>query len=439
MEDTICAVATPVGNGGVAIIRVSGERALEIAGKVFAKLQDKVEPRRAIFGKLNFDNVVDDALAIYFKAPKSFTGEDVVELQIHGGYYLAQSLVNKLISLGARLAERGEFSKRAVLNGQMDMSQAEGIIDIINANSQAQLRAGSGLLAGAMKNFVGELQDEITQIMCEVNVALDYPEHDIEYITAQKIAEVVRQLLEKIDGKLSTVQTGLQVKNGVNVVLAGNPNVGKSSLMNSLLGYDRAIVTDIAGTTRDTISGSYEFNGMLFNLIDTAGLRDTQDVVENAGIERAKAEIQHADIILSVVDAEKNEESEDLKKLEKNTAKILKIVNKIDKKEPKIPCDLAVSAKTGENIDKLKQLIFNKTVNDKIYADGDFLTNTRHIQDLKSARDALQETFDNCQTATLDCLAVTLMQAWNKLGEITGECANEKIINEIFAKFCLGK
>ena len=439
MEDTICAVATPVGNGGVAIIRVSGERALEIAGKVFAKLQDKVEPRRAIFGKLNFDNVVDDALAIYFKAPKSFTGEDVVELQIHGGYYLAQSLVNKLISLGARLAERGEFSKRAVLNGQMDMSQAEGIIDIINANSQAQLRAGSRLLAGAMKNFVGELQDEITQIMCEVNVALDYPEHDIEYITAQKIAEVVKQLLEKIDGKLSTVQTGLQVKNGVNVVLAGNPNVGKSSLMNSLLGYDRAIVTDIAGTTRDTISGSYEFNGMLFNLIDTAGLRDTQDVVENAGIERAKAEIQHADIILSIVDAEKNEESEDLKKLEKNTAKILKIVNKIDKKEPKTPCDLAVSAKTGKNLDKLKQLIFNKTVNDKIYADGDFLTNTRHIQDLKSARDALQETFDNCQTATLDCLAVTLMQAWNKLGEITGESANEKIINEIFAKFCLGK
>ena len=433
MEDTICAVATPVGNGGVAIIRISGDKALSVAGIVFDKLNKNTEPRRAIFGKLKFDNVVDDALAIYFKAPKSFTGEDVVELQIHGGYYLAQSLVNKLISLGARLAERGEFSKRAVLNGQMDMSQAEGIIDIINANSQAQLRAGSGLLAGAMKGFVGTLQDEITQIMCEVNVALDYPEHDIEYITAQKIAESVTQILEKIDIKLNTAHTGLQVKNGVNVVLAGKPNVGKSSLMNSLLGYERAIVTDVAGTTRDTLFDSYEYNGMRFNLIDTAGLRDTQDVVENAGIKRAKAEIEHADIVLQIIDASTMEQ-EDIKADNK-----LIIINKVDLTTPKSECDLVVSAKTGKNIENLKQLIFEKTVNGKIYADGDFLTNTRHITLLKEARDALQDTLNNCNSTTLDCLAVTLMQAWNKLGEITGETANEKIINEIFAKFCLGK
>ena len=238
---------------------------------------------------------------------------------------------------------------------------------------------------------------------------------------------------QKIDTKLNTAHTGLQVKNGVNVVLAGKPNVGKSSLMNSLLGYERAIVTDVAGTTRDTLFDSYEYNGMRFNLIDTAGLRDTQDVVENAGIKRAKAEIEHADIVLQIIDASTMEQ-EDIKADNK-----LIIINKVDLTTPKSECDLVVSAKTGKNIEKLKQLIFEKTVNGKIYADGDFLTNTRHITLLKEARDALQDTLNNCNSTTLDCLAVTLMQAWNKLGEITGETANEKIINEIFAKFCLGK
>lgn len=432
--DTICAISTAVGNGGVAVIRVSGENALTIAGTVFAKLEQNPEPRKAIFGELKFEGVRDEALALYFPAPHSFTGEDVVELQIHGGYYLAQNLVKFLIKNGARLAERGEFSRRAVLNGRMDISKAEGIIDLINATSVSQLRAGSSLLAGAMTDFVVAIQDELTELMCEVNVALDYPEHDIEYITAQKIAVKCRELNEKIATKLATADTGLLVKNGVNVVLAGNPNAGKSSLLNALLGYERAIVTDIAGTTRDTVSDSYEFSGVRFNIIDTAGLRETADIVESAGVERARREISHADIVLHIIDATNPVETEISAPL------VLRVLNKIDLKTAKnLACDVQISAKTGAGVYELKQSIFDKTINSSVLLGGDFLTNTRHIECLRSASSALLDTIQNCESATLDCLAVTLMQAWNKLGEITGSCANEKILNEIFARFCLGK
>ena len=432
--DTICAISTAVGNGGVAIIRISGDNALAVGGSVFEKLKRKPQPRLALFGELCFDNVRDEALALYFAAPHSFTGEDVVELQIHGGYYLAQSLVKYLTKHGARLAERGEFSRRAVLNGRMDMSKAEGIIDLINATSASQLRAGSSLLAGAMTEFVTALQDELTELLCEVNVALDYPEHDIEYITAQKIAKKCKEINQKIIKKLSTADTGLMIKNGVNVVLAGRPNAGKSSLLNALLGYERAIVTDIAGTTRDTVSDSYEYNGVRFNILDTAGLRDTSDIVEGAGIDRAKREIDHADIVLHLIDATAPDETEI------KAQNVLKVLNKIDVKSAKnLACDAQISAKTGAGVYMLKQLIFDKTINSSVLLDGDFLTNTRHIECLHAASLALLDTIQNCDSATIDCLAVTLMQAWNKLGEITGESANEKILNEIFARFCLGK
>lgn len=432
--DTICAISTAVGNGGVAIIRISGDNALAVGGTVFDKLNHNPKPRFAIFGELKFNDVRDEALALYFPAPHSFTGENVVELQIHGGYYLAQSLVKFLTANGARLAERGEFSRRAVLNGQMDMSKAEGIIDLINANSLSQLRAGANLLAGAMSEFVATIQDELTELMCEVNVALDYPEHDIEYITAQKISAKCKEINQKINKKLATADTGLLVKNGVNVVLAGKPNVGKSSLLNALLGYERAIVTDIAGTTRDTVSESYEHNGVRFNIIDTAGLRDTDNIVEEAGIKRAKNEINHADIVLHIIDATAPDESE----ITANN--VLRVLNKIDEKSAKnLACDIQISAKTGAGVYELKQLIFDKTINSNVLLNGDFLTNSRHINCLRETATALNDTISHCDSATLDCLAVTLMQAWNKLGEITGECANEKILNEIFSRFCLGK
>ncbi len=433
MAETICAVATPVGNGGVAIVRISGDKALEIASRIFEPFKKGVpEPRKAIFGKLTFNKVTDDCIGLYFPAPKSFTGEDVVELQIHGGYYLSNAVVNALIECGARLAERGEFSKRAVLNGRMDMSQAEGIIDMINANSLTALRAGSRLMHGALGDFVSKIQDSLTDCICEVNVALDYPEHDIEYITANKVSEICSHLAFDIDRALATASTGVKVKNGVKVVLAGETNVGKSSLLNALIGYDRAIVTDIAGTTRDTISESYEFNGMLFNITDTAGLRETGDVVESVGISRARDEIKSADLVVFVTDKEI-----ELPKIDNNN--VLFVQNKADLGEIKGNFDIVVSAKTGKNIDKLKQIIFDKTVDSELVNNEILLTNTRHIECLRRAKEALYSTIESCNTAPLDCLAVTLMQAWNALGEITGTTANEHIISEIFSRFCLGK
>jgi len=432
--DTICAISTAVGNGGVAVIRISGSRALEVGGEVFKKLKNNPRPRYAIFGELEFDLVKDNALALYFPEPHSFTGENVVELQIHGGYYLAQSLINYLTTHGARLAERGEFSRRAVLNGKIDMTEAEGIIDLINANSMSQLRAGSSLLNGAMTDFVVKLQQELTDLMCEVNVALDYPEHDIEYITAQKISQKCEEINKKISQKLATSSTGMLVKNGVNVVLAGKPNAGKSSLFNALLGYDRAIVTNIAGTTRDAVSDSYEYNGVRFILTDTAGLRATNDVVEGEGVSRAKKEIVRADVVLHLIDAT-NPDEETL-----DNQNTIRVLNKIDLNSAhNASCDTQISAKTGAGVYELKQLIFDRTINSEVLLGGDYLTNARHIECLRSASDALLATIKNCDTATLDCLAVTLMQAWNKLGEITGETANEKIMDEIFSRFCLGK
>lgn len=435
MSDTICAIATPLGNGGVAIVRISGERALEISREIFLPFKkSEPAPRKAILGKIEFDGVSDDALGLYFPAPKSFTGEEVVELQIHGGYYLSVAVLRALIKAGARMAERGEFSKRAVLNGQMDMSQAEGIIDIINANSMSSLRAGSRLMYGNLKNFVEKMQDDLTNCLCEVNVALDYPEHDIEYITAVKVADFCSKTIQNIDTQLATAQTGLKIKNGVKVVLAGDPNVGKSSILNALVGYERAIVTDIAGTTRDTLNESYEFNGILFNITDTAGLRDTADIVENAGIKRAIDEINSADLVVFVQD----KIDEVLPKIENKNS--IKILNKIDKiKAISTDFDLTISAKTGQNIDKLKQLIFDKTINSHLIDNDILLTNNRHISCLQRAKEALQDTIQNSKTAPLDCLAITLKQAWDALGEITGTTASEHIINEIFAKFCLGK
>ncbi len=451
MTDTICAIATPAGNGGVAIIRISGNNALEISKGIFEPFSRSApEPRKAIYGRLNFDAVTDDCIGLYFPAPNSFTGEEVVELQIHGGYYLANAVVNALISRGARLAERGEFSKRAVLNGRMDMSQAEGIIDMINANSLTALRAGSRLMHGTMHKFVEELQAKLTDCLCEVNVALDYPEHDIEYITASKVSEICNNLVKDINSALATAATGVKVKNGVKVVLAGDPNVGKSSLLNALIGYDRAIVTDIAGTTRDTISESYEYNGMLFNVTDTAGLRTTLDIVESAGIERARDEIATADIVVYVTDKmELRPEIEN--------SNVLYVLNKSDllnnddlinnckndknlsKNGDKLAFDLIISAKTGENIQELKKIIFEKTIDTELVNHEILLTNTRHIECLKRAKSALMQTIENCNNTTLDILSITLMQAWQDLGEITGTTASEHIIDEIFARFCLGK
>ncbi len=433
MEDTIVALSTPVGNGGVAVIRISGPKSVEIAKRIFAPWEkNEPKPRLATFGKLEFDGVCDDILALYFRAPNSFTGEDVVELQVHGGYYLSSIIVKKIIDLGARLAERGEFSKRAVINGKMDLSQAEGVIDMINATSLVALKTSSDLMQGGLKNRVEDLQKKLTDCLCEINVALDYPEHDIEYITAQKLGKICSDVVSEIDNILLTSSTGARVKNGVRVALAGNPNVGKSSLLNALVGFERAIVTDIAGTTRDTVESSYEYNGVLFCVVDTAGIRSTTDKVESEGIKRAENEVRQADIVVLVI-----EDNLDNITVDNPNTIVVQNKNDLGKKLDK-QCDLQISAKTGDNIARLKELIFEKTIDRDILSNELILTNTRHISCLERAKSYLAKVPTSLND-TLDCLAVWVQSAWNALGEITGTTANETIINKIFSRFCLGK
>ncbi|MFA6867488.1 MAG: tRNA uridine-5-carboxymethylaminomethyl(34) synthesis GTPase MnmE [Clostridia bacterium] len=445
-EDTICAIATPLGTGGVSIIRISGDEALPLLKKVFNhNLKTKIVPREMAFGTVNFGDFCDNALCVYFPKPNSFTGEDVVEINLHGGYYITKTVLEEIIKTGKiRLAEPGEFSKRAVLNGKMDISQAEGIIDLINANSHAELRASSNVMTGGLRDKINDIQTSLTDLISQVDVAIDYPDQDIEYITYPEITALLEPIKEKIQNLYDTSATGLLIKNGVTIALSGIPNAGKSSLLNALLGYERAIVTEIAGTTRDTLSESYEFNGVRFNIVDTAGIRQSNDVVEKAGIERAKKTADQADLVIHLIDAQVPITKQ---KLDYTTnSQVITVLNKIDapaslvKTDSNMKFDISISAKENTNITKLKQLIFDKTINQTYFNEKVLITNTRHKQALENTIKIFEQINEAItKNDTLDCLALLLRDAWLLLGSITGENTDQKILDTIFSKFCLGK
>jgi len=445
-EDTICAIATPLGTGGVSIIRISGDEALPLLKKVFKKnLETKIIPREMAFGVVSFDDFCDQALCVYFPKPNSFTGEDVVEINLHGGYYITKTVLEEIIKTGKiRLAEPGEFSKRAVLNGKMDISQAEGIIDLINANSHAELRASSNIVTGGLRDKINVIQTSLTDLISQVDVAIDYPDQDIEYITYPEIKNLLEPIIEKTQHLYDTSATGLIIKNGVTIALSGIPNAGKSSLLNALLGYDRAIVTEIAGTTRDTLSESYEFNGVRFNIVDTAGIRQSNDIVEKAGIERAKKTADQADLVIHLIDSQV---PVSIQKLDYTTnSQIITVLNKIDAPtsintiDSTVKFDIRVSAKENINITELKQMIFDKTINQTYFNEKVLITNTRHKQALENTLKVFKQIEQAISNKdTLDCLALLLRDAWLLLGSITGETTDQKILDTIFSKFCLGK
>lgn len=447
MEKTICAISTPIGNSAISIIRITGEESLSIAKKYFkSKSFEKAEikPRYVYLGDFNLGDFKEKCLMIYFRAPNSYTGEDLVEFQIHGGEFLAKKVLETVLK-ECRLADPGEFSKRAFLNGKLSLNQAEGVIDIINAESDAELSSAYSLSRGRFNSKIIEFQKILTEIIAQVEVALDYPEHDEEFITIKKAESHLLKIKKDIEKLIKNSESGSKIKSGVNIAIIGSPNVGKSSLLNSLLEKDRAIVSSIPGTTRDTLSETITFKGVKFNLTDTAGIREQGDEIEQIGIERAKREIETADIVLFVVDLKRNltqKERDILKDLDEN--KTLVVFNKVDNKKediklPQFKNTLEISALKEINIDKLKEKIYNMTIDNKVDLSKIVLTNLRHVSLLKESNAYIEDILEKLSNVPFDAFAFQLRNLWGILGKITGETENEVIINEIFEKFCLGK
>ena len=441
---TICAISTPIGNGGISIVRMSGDESKKILQKITDFDTKKMEARKMYLAKIHTQNFDEQALVVWFEIPNSYTGENMVEIQCHGGIVIANGILNELISKGAVLAESGEFSKRAFVNGKMSLDSAEGVIDMINAQSEEAVKAGYNLLSGKLKEKVVEIQDKLTDCQAKVEVALDYPEEDIDYSMSTEIKAELIDAKNKIEDLLATANTGRLVKNGINVLILGKPNAGKSSLLNALVGYNRAIVTDIAGTTRDTIEDVYTYKNLSFNVIDTAGIREAESIVEQIGIERAEENVKSADIILVVLDGSRPIEKDDEKILSLVKDKIvLYVINKIDlpKKLTKTFDQMVeISALRNERVLALKEDIYNLVVDKNMLSDGLLITNTRHVNALKRANEFLTSATKEIDAGTtLDLVATDIKSAWLSLGEITGVTSNQEIINTIFSKFCLGK
>ena len=442
MEKTICAISTPIGVGGISVIRVSGKNSLNIVNNLLDSKLTDVTPRKMYLKKVNTENFNDNAMIVYFKAPFSFTGEDVVEIQCHGGLFITNSILKSLIKNGAVLAENGEFTKRAFLNGKLTLDKAEGVIDMINAESEEQVKAAYNLMSGSLTKEVKKIQDKLTDILAEVEVSLDYPEHDIEYTTTQKFENMVNNLITEINNLINTTETGMIIKNGINVALVGLPNVGKSSLMNALLGYDRAIVTNIAGTTRDTITESYNFNGIKVNLIDTAGIHESENEVEKIGINLAKEQLTKSDLVLFVLDSSRKITEEESQLLNSIKNKKIIVANKCDNKTETFNFNnlIEVSSLKNINIKELKQKIYDEIINKNIIGNSTIITNIRHENALKNAENSLKDSLNSLKnTESYELFSIDLQNAYLFLGEITGDSNKENIIDRIFSKFCLGK
>ena len=441
--DTIVALATPAGNGGVAIIRISGDKSNNILKQLIREDTD-LEPRKMFLKNVYTDEVVDKCLVVRFSKPFSYTGEDVVEVHSHGGFLLAQKIIEQSIKLGAQLAMPGEFSRRAFINGKMSLDQAEGIIDLINAETEMQLKAGSNLMQGKLKTIVVELQNQLTDILAEIEAKLDYPEYEYTNQESSNIKNRLSTISTQLENILKDGKQGQIIKNGIKVAIVGAPNVGKSSLLNSLTNSNRAIVTDIAGTTRDIIESEYIYKGIIFRLLDTAGIRESSDVVEQIGIERAKNAINDADFIIKLSDIHNlNNISVD--------KPFINVINKLDLMESNLDLNkklknntnennaMYISAKTGENVEKLKEKIFKETVKSELKQDKLYLTNTRQINCIENSLEHINNAINLIDISTLDLVSFEIKFAWAFLGEITGNSNNEDIIDKIFSKFCLGK
>lgn len=448
MNDTIAAISTTTGIGAISIIRLSGPESLEIASKVFTKDLTKVETHTIHYGYIKNNNEkIDEVLVSVMKAPKTFTKEDIVEINCHGGIATTNKVLEILLNNGARLAEPGEFTKRAFLNGRIDLLEAEATMDLISSKSDKARKMSLNTLTGETSNLIKDLRSDIVGIISNIEVNIDYPEYeDIEVLTNEKILPEIQEFKEKLEKIIKKSQDSKVIKEGIKVGIIGKPNVGKSSLLNSLLEEEKAIVTNVPGTTRDIVEGTIILDNVILNIIDTAGIRESDDIVEKIGIEKSLTIINEADLVIFILNNNEKITAEEKGLLEKlKDKKKIIVINKIDleNKLDKSILDnyIEISAKENIGIEKIKDEIkrlFN--LGELEASDLTYMSNARSIsllgKSLNNINDAISEINNN---SPIDIVEFHLKDAWNNLGEIIGETYTDELLDELFSRFCLGK
>ena len=454
--DTIAAIATAMSNSGIGIVRISGSEALSIDDQIFVMKNKKrlsEMPTHTIHYGHIYDGkeLIDEVMVLLMKGPKSYTKEDIIEIDCHGGVYVVKRVLETVLKYGARPAEPGEFTKRAFLNGRIDLSQAESVIDIIHSKNEFALKSSLSQLSGAVSEKIKEVRGEILHEIAFIESALDDPEHVSIDGYGERLSEIINEVISKIEVLLKNSENGKLLKEGITTVIVGKPNAGKSSLLNTLVGEERAIVTDIAGTTRDVLEEQINLNGIILNVIDTAGIRETEDVVEKIGVDRAKKYLNNADLVIYVVDTSTALDENDFEIMEmlKDRQTII-LLNKSDLKPLTTSSDIVkyvdkkmiqISAKEQLGIDELentiKEMFFQGEVsfNDEVY-----ITNIRHKNSLQESLKSLHLVLKSIEDdMPEDFYSIDLMNAYEELGTITGEAVEDDLVNEIFSKFCTGK
>lgn len=459
LSDTIVALATPQGVGAIGVIRLSGPDAIQIVNKVFvAKDLSKQASHTVHFGTIRQGaKVIDEVLATLFVAPRSYTGENVVEVSCHGSDYIIQQLIQLFIQEGARLAQAGEFTMRAFLNGQMDLSQAEAVADLIASSSAASHDLAMKQMRGGFSNEIQALRQQLIDFASLIELELDFSEEDVEFADRTALRQLVERIQKVLRDLIQSFQLGNVLKQGVNTVIAGRPNAGKSTLLNALLNEERAIVSDIAGTTRDTIEELLTIKGVQFRLVDTAGIREAEDTIEAIGVEKTLEKVRQSSLLVymfDIIQTSPEEVRADLKQLIQENMHVLVVANKMDlnpytkyehyfpENEQLIPEEnwVPIIAKEGMNVPHLKEQLYAAVINEKVNADSTIVSNARHYEALEksfNALDAVLNSMDN--NITSDFIAMDIRQALHHLGEITGEISTDDLLGNIFGKFCIGK
>ena len=452
-DDTIIALATPQGVGAIAVIRISGKDAIRVCNEVFFGKNLEEQPSHTIhLGTIrDGEKIIDEVLVSLFKGPRSFTKENVVEISTHGSSYIVNQVLKLFVRKGVRLAKSGEFTQRAFLNGQFDLAQAEAVADLIHSDSESSHQAALNQMRGGFSSEIQELRNQLIHFASMIELELDFSEEDVEFVSRDGLRQLVERILRLVEELILSFDLGNVIKNGVPTVIAGKPNAGKSTLLNALLNEEKAIVSDIAGTTRDFIEDELSLGGVIFRFIDTAGLRETTDTIEAIGVSRTQEKMRTASLILYLFDLSDTDLVEvhrDLNKLDNLGVPYLKVGNKLDRAKENIvnelqgkyPDMLFISAGNKENLELLKARILELVNLDKFRTGNTVVTNVRHYDSLTKTRESLLEVLSGLdQLVTNDFLAMDIRRALHYLGEITGEVTTDDLLANIFSKFCIGK